>query len=253
MFFVAGLWTMSLGVVLTIQANLGVSPWDVLHIGLAKTTSLSIGMWVQLVGLVLVAVTAWMKRRLPEIGTVLNMVLVGLFIDALLYLDWIPAPSSLLVRWIFLVLGIGLAGFGAGMYIASRLGAGPRDGLTLVLSERTGWSISRIRTVMEVAVLVIGGLLGGPVSVGTLLSSVLIGPVMHVSIQFWEKRLKTVAGRGVQLESVHQRPVRTDHHDGFGGQLRGRAGLPEADCGTASAVGTLSRAADCPPAKRGSG
>ena len=164
MFFVAGLWTMSLGVVLTIQANLGVSPWDVLHIGLAKTTSLSIGMWVQLVGLVLVAVTAWMKRRLPEIGTVLNMVLVGLFIDALLYLDWIPAPSSLLVRWIFLVLGIGLAGFGAGMYIASRLGAGPRDGLTLVLSERTGWSISRIRTVMEVAVLVIGGLLGGPVS-----------------------------------------------------------------------------------------
>jgi uncharacterized membrane protein YczE len=249
-FFVAGLWILSFGVVLTIQANLGVAPWDVLHIGLSRTTSLSIGLWVQLVGLFLVAVTAWLKRRRPEIGTVLNMILVGWFIDGWLILNWIPTTSSLLIRWIYLLAGIGLAGFGAGMYIASRLGAGPRDGLTLVLSERTGWSISRIRTIMEVTVLVIGGVLGGPLSVGTFLSSVLIGPVMHVSIQFWEKRLKTVAGRGVYVESVHQRTVRSDHHDGFGGSLRGGAGVSEADCGTAPTFGTLSGTADCPPAER---
>lgn len=253
LFFVFGLWVMSLGVVLTIRAELGVAPWDVLHIGLAQRTPLSIGVWVQVVGLLLVAVTAWLKRRRPEIGTVLNMILVGVFIDAWLLLNWIPVPSALWIRWMYLIAGIGLCGFGAGMYIASRLGAGPRDGLTLVLSERTGWSISRIRTIMEVTVMVIGWMLGGPLSVGTFLSSVLIGPVMHVSIQFWEKRLKYVAGRGVDLEGVHQGTVRTDHHDGFGDPLRGRAGVAEADCGTAPAVGTLSGAADCSPAKRRSG
>lgn len=252
-FFVTGLWVMSFGVILMIRAELGVSPWDVLHIGLSQTTPLSIGVWVQLVGLLLVIVTAWLKRRRPEIGTVLNMILVGVFIDVWLFLNWISTPSSLLIRWVYLIAGIGICGFGAGMYIAPRLGAGPRDGLTLVLSERTGWSISRIRTIMEVTVMIIGWMLGGPLSVGTFLSSVLIGPVMHVSIQFWEKRLMSVTEGGVDLESVHQRKVRTDHHDGSGGPLRGGTGVAQADCGTPSAFGTLSGATDCPPAKRRSG
>ncbi|GGE13146.1 hypothetical protein GCM10011571_13200 [Marinithermofilum abyssi] len=221
--FLAGMWIMALGIVLMIKAELGLAPWDVFHMGLAYVTPLSVGMWLQMIGLILIVLTVWLSRRMPEPGTLLNMLLVGLFVDGILSLDVIHTPDTYWERGLLLVSGIGLIGLGNGLYIAPHVGAGPRDGLALVLAEKLQWPIGRVRTVMELSVLVWGWLLGGPVFIGTLLFSVAIGPMMQHSIQFWEKLLEERLGRGDGREDIHQGPLRAHHHDGFGRPVRGQA------------------------------
>lgn len=246
----AGLWVMSLGIAVMIRAEAGLAPWDVFHMGLAIVTPLTVGMWLQLVGLAVITLAAVLARRLPGPGALLNMLLIGWFVDGLLWSGWLETPESLFGKLLMLLAGLGLIGLGNGLYIAPQLGAGPRDALVLVLSEKTGISLSRVRLVLEVGVLVAGWLLGGPVGAGTLLFSVLIGPMMQVSIQFWDKMMKKWLGRGDTVEGLHQRKVRTHHHDGFGGPDRGQTDFAE-ECGrTAQPVRTLSGAAGGPPEKR---
>lgn len=185
--FLLGLFLVSLGVVLMVKAELGVSPWDVLHIGLQKTLGLTIGIWNQIVGITLVAVTVWMTRKIPGIGTLFNMILIGLFIDLIMYFHLVPDPSQLWIRWGYLLIGIVFMAMGAGIYISAHLGAGPRDGLMLALSEKGSWSVQRVKTIMELLALLFGWMLGGPIGWGTLVFSVFIGPMMQFHISFWRK------------------------------------------------------------------
>lgn len=215
-----GIWVMALGIVMMIQADLGLAPWDVLHMGLAYVTPLTVGMWLQIVGFILVALASLLDRKWPGPGAVLNMILVGFFVDAIMAFGWVPSPDTLWGRTALLIMGFIVIGIGNGLYIAPRLGAGPRDGLVLVLAKRLGQSIGRMRIVIEVSVLTLGWLLGGPVFIGTLLFSVLIGPMMQVSIGFWEKQIDQWLRRGVMVENIHQGALRTHHHDGFGSKVR---------------------------------
>jgi uncharacterized membrane protein YczE len=117
-FFFLGLWIMSLGVAFTVQSNLGVAPWDVLHIGLSRVTTLSIGFWVIVIGFILVVITSLLTRQLPALGTLLNMVSIGIFIDIILFFQLVPAVHNWWIRLLFLVIGIVLLCFGGGLYIA---------------------------------------------------------------------------------------------------------------------------------------
>ncbi|AMA72150.1 MULTISPECIES: YczE/YyaS/YitT family protein [Aneurinibacillus] len=200
--FIAGLFILSLGVVIMMQAGLGVNSWDVLHIGLTQMTSLSMGTWVQIVGIIVIALTCYLERKFPSVGTVLNIVLIGFFINWILSLHIITSLHNFWLNLIMLIFGIVLMGFGAGMYVASGLGAGPRDGLTLVLSDRLGWSISRVRTMLEGIALFLGWLVHGPIFIGTLLSVFLIGPVMQVSLLFWRKQLVPSVAKPTKLQKV---------------------------------------------------
>lgn len=186
--FFVGISFLSLGIAMVIEANLGVSSWDVLHIGLYYTLGLTIGVWSQIVGLTVIILTALIDRKILHFGTILNMFFVGLFIDLFLFL--LPTMEKWYYQYVFLALGIVIMGIGAGLYITAKLGPGPRDSLMLVLSGRFKWSVGWIKTVMEITVLIIGWLLGGPVYIGTLITSVLIGPIMQFSIKWWEKVLE---------------------------------------------------------------
>ncbi|WP_107726808.1 YczE/YyaS/YitT family protein [Desmospora activa] len=201
--FLIGLWMMSLGIAMMIRANLGVAPWDVLHIGLSMVTPLTIGTWVQLVGFFFIALAAILDKKWPGPGALLNMLLIGFFVDLFLAMPWFVTPEQLWARWILMIVAIIIMGFGCGLYIAPQLGAGPRDGVVLALSRRYGWSVGRVRLGMEVTVMGLGWLLGGPVFVGTLLFSVMIGPMMQFWIQFWEKMIEQWLKRGVQIEGIH--------------------------------------------------
>lgn len=211
---------LSLGIVLTIQAQLGVSPWDVLQIGLTYVTPLTVGLANISVGACLVGMTAVLERKRPSIGCLINMVYVGACIDFILILGWIPVFEHVVARSIILMLGIGLIAFGTGMYVTARCGAGPRDGLTLALSKKLGWSVRKVRTVIEVTVLVIGWSLGGPVFIGTLVASLAVGPIMQCSMQLWEKWIKHMLGRGGSIENLNQGALRVNHHDGLGRTVR---------------------------------
>lgn len=218
--FFLGMTILALGIVLTIQAQLGVSPWDVLQIGLTYVTPLTVGLANISVGACLVGLTVILERKRPSVGCLINMVYVGACIDFIFMLGWIPAFEHAVTRSMMMMLGIGLIAFGSGMYVTARRGAGPRDGLTLALSSKLGWSVRKVRTMLEVTVLVIGWWLGGPVFIGTLVASLAVGPIMQWSMQLWEKWIKRTLGRGVTIENLNQGALRVNHHDGLGRTVR---------------------------------
>lgn len=218
--FFVGLTILALGIVLCIQAQLGVSSWDVLQLGLSYVTPLSVGGANIFVGIVLVVLTIILTRKRPLMGVLINIVYVGACIDFIFMVDWIPVFKQVWTQTLMMLLGIGMMGFGSGMYVATKHGAGPRDGLTLALSEKLGWSIRKVRTVLEMTVLILGWSLGGPVFIGTVIASLAIGPMIQWSMQLWEKWIERLLGRGVSVENLNERALRLNHHDGLGRQLR---------------------------------
>jgi uncharacterized membrane protein YczE len=176
-----GLVLFGIGIGLMLQSGLGVPPWDVLHQGLANHFGLSVGIWSIIIsGVVLVG---WLPLREPYgIGTLLNAVIIGVTLDLAVLL--IPHPEALVAQMLLLGSGILLIGFASGLYIGADLGPGPRDGLMTGIARR-GPSIRLTRTVIEVAVLAAGWLLGGTFGVGTVAFAVFIGPI----VQFFLPRL----------------------------------------------------------------
>jgi uncharacterized membrane protein YczE len=186
-----GLLVYGLSMALLIESRLGLDPWDVFHQGIAEVTGLRFGAVVILVSVVVLL--AWIPlRQRPGIGTVCNVIVIGLGVEAALAL--LPTVEPMPARIAFMVGGVVLNGVATGLYIGARLGPGPRDGLmTGYVALRPGRSIRVVRTVIEVTVLVIGWLLGGTVGVGTLLYAVGIGPLAHVFIPLFTVRPSTPA------------------------------------------------------------
>jgi uncharacterized membrane protein YczE len=173
----AGLVLYGFSMALMIEAALGLNPWDVLHEGLAARVPLTFGQVTIAVGALVLL--AWIPlRQRPGFGTVSNVVVIGLAVDAALAL--LPAPDSLAVRAGWLAAGIVLNAVATAAYIGARLGPGPRDGLMTGLVLRTGGSVRLVRTLLEVSVLATGWLLGGTVGIGTVAYALAIGPLVHV-------------------------------------------------------------------------
>ncbi len=173
--FFIGMLIMSLGIVMIIKAELGASPWDVLHIGLFKQIGLTIGSWSIIVGFFVLFLSSLLLKRLPQIGAFLNMISVGIFIDMFMMAPFLVTPETFIGKLIMLLMGLLINGYGMGIYISASVGAGPRDSLMLALTQLSNWKVQYIRTGMEIIVLTIGWLLGGPVFIGTLIYCVGIG------------------------------------------------------------------------------
>ncbi len=181
---VFGLFLFAFAIVLILESELGLSPWDVLNQGLSEHTPLSFGMANVAVGLTVLAI-AWALGGKPGWGTVANAVLVGTFIQGLTAIDSLGSLSDdgLAVRIPLLLGGIALIGPASAFYIGADLGAGPRDTLMLVGARRTGFRIGIVRAGLELTALVIGIVLGGTFGVGTVLFALGVGPIVEAS--FW--------------------------------------------------------------------
>ena len=179
-----GLFLFAAGIVLTLRANVGVGPWDVLHQGLTRVLPISFGQANILVG-VLIVVTSWRLGIPPRLGTLANMLLIGAFADLILTHGLIPDLSALplAARLPLDALGVLMVGFGCGLYIRAGLGAGPRDGLMLALTHRLGFRVAVVRAGIELTVIATGLLLGGTVGVGTLIFALGIGPAIEASFR----------------------------------------------------------------------
>jgi len=181
---VVGLFLFALGVVLTLRSGLGLGPWDVLHQGISRHTPLTFGQASQLVGAVVIGVGLVLRVR-PGLGTVLNMLLIGFFVDRLLAVHVIPlaAPYGLAAQLGMDVAGVLLVGLGSGLYIRAKLGAGPRDGLMLGLHRVTGVRVAVTRAALEITVAIAGFLLGGTVGIGTLVFALGVGPAVELGFR----------------------------------------------------------------------
>lgn len=171
-----GLVCCGVGLAMMVLADLGLGPWDVLHQGLSERTGLPIGTLVILVGLVVLLGWIPLRQRLG-IGTLCNVALIGLVIDAVLAVA--PEPQGLAARWACLLAGVVLMGLGSGLYIGTGLGPGPRDGLMTGLAAK-GYSLRLVRTLIELSALAVGWALGGTVGAGTVLFAFAIGPLVHL-------------------------------------------------------------------------
>jgi len=173
----AGLVLYGTSMALQIRAGLGLDPWDVFHQGVANHTGLSFGTVTMITGAAVLL--AWIPlRQWPGLGTVSNVFVIGLSVDAALSL--IPNAGPLPVQLAMLASGVFLNGVAGASYIGAGFGPGPRDGLMTGLVRRTGGSVRVIRTSIEVSVLVTGWLLGGTVGLGTVVYAVSIGPLLHL-------------------------------------------------------------------------
>jgi uncharacterized membrane protein YczE len=174
----AGLVLFGVSMALMLRARLGLDSWDVLHQGVSRRTGLPFGWVVIAVGALVLLLWVPLQQR-PGLGTVSNVIVVGLAVDVAL--DVVPAPAPLWARVVFLTVGIVANGLATGLYIGAGLGPGPRDGLMTGLAAR-GHSIRVVRTSIELTVLGAGWLLGGTVGVGTVAYAVAIGPLAHYFI-----------------------------------------------------------------------
>jgi uncharacterized membrane protein YczE len=165
---------------LLVRSGLGLEPWNVLHQGLAERTGLSIGVVLTIVGAAVLL--AWIPlRQRPGLGTISNVLVIGMAMDATLAL--VPDAHGWALRVSLLVAGIVLNGAATGLYIAARFGPGPRDGLMTGLHQLTGVSIRLVRTGIELTVVATGFALGGTVGAGTLLYAVAIGPLAQLFLR----------------------------------------------------------------------
>jgi uncharacterized membrane protein YczE len=176
-----GLFLYGFTMAMMVESTLGLDPWDVFHEGVTHHVGLTFGQVVIVTGAIVLLL--WIPlRQVPGIGTVLNVVVVGLAADA--GIAAIEQPDALWLRIALLAGGIVGNGFAGALYIGAALGSGPRDGLWLGLVRRTGRSVRLWRTVIEVTVLAIGFALGGTVGVGTVLYALTIGPLVQLFLRW---------------------------------------------------------------------
>lgn len=177
----AGLAVLGAGLGLMVRAELGLSPWDVLHQGLARHTPLTIGAASILVGVLVLA--GWLPlRERPGLGTVLNVVVIGVTLDLTVYV--VPETDRLAIRLAELAVGVWVWGPGSALYLGARLGPGPRDGLMTGLARR-GLPVGPVRTGIELTALAVGMVLGGTAGLGTVAFALGVGP----NVAWWLPRL----------------------------------------------------------------
>jgi uncharacterized membrane protein YczE len=203
----AGLVLYGVSMAALLESHLGLDPWDVFHQGLSKVTGISFGYVVILLGIPILLL--WIPlRQKPGFGTLANLVVIGLVVDRALAL--MPSGTTIPARVGYLVGGIVLNAVATALYIGSRLGPGPRDGLmTGIVGRFAKLSIRLVRTAIELTVLGAGFLLGGTVGVGTVAYALCIGPLVHVLLPIF-----TVPSAPSQVG---------DHPDTFASRRRGRA------------------------------
>src|SRR5699024_6122876 len=224
--FVIGLMIFSVGISVTINVqHLGLHPWDVLNVALFETVGLSIGSWNIIIGFMLIGISLLLDRTRVKVGTFLNAIIVGSFVDIYLWLDFLPKATQtwtdmLVIIAGIIIMGVGggiynshnvgsgprdgfklsvedktcyslcdvsiIMGVGGGIYNSPNVGSGPRDGFMLSIADKTGYSIGGVRIGVELGILVIGLIIGGPVFVFTFIFTFVQSPIFqYVYLKCW--------------------------------------------------------------------
>lgn len=187
-----GLTLFALGNAIAVKVlHLGLHPWEVLNVALFTKLGFTIGTWSVLCGLFLVCISFFFGRQYLNIGTFFNAFLIGPIMDFFLWVDILPTATNSWIDYFILLSGIVITGIGGGLYVAAGLGAGPRDGFMLTVSDKTGLSVSKARIIVESVVLAIGFFLGGPVFIATFVYTFIQSPVFQYSLAFFKKILSS--------------------------------------------------------------
>lgn len=169
-----GLFLYAIGIVITINADIGYAPWDVFHVGFSNTFGMSIGMASIITGLAIGMITVVLGEKIG-IGTVLNMVMIGVFVDWIMLAGFIPMSTNFFYGALMMIIGIIIISLATYFYISAAFGSGPRDSLMVAVTRKTRLPVGFCRGSIEIIAVIIGWQLGGKAGVGTILFALLIG------------------------------------------------------------------------------
>lgn len=189
-----GLCLYAIGIVMTINANLGLAPWEIFHQGLSIKIGITMGQASISVGLVFVILNSLLGERLGW-GTLSNMVIIGLFLDILMLNHIIPIFQSIIPSFIMMLMGVFTIGIATYFYLSAGFGSGPRDGLMVALTKRTTKSVRFLRNSIELSALIAGYILGGSAGIGTLIMAVTAGYFVQFSFKLFKYDLKETKHR----------------------------------------------------------
>lgn len=189
-----------LAIVVMIHANIGLSPWDVLHQGISLKTGLTMGQISIGVGVIIIIIDAFMGEGIG-FATLGNVFLIGTFLDIFEGLNIVPYANNLFMGILMMLIGIVLAAIATVLYLKPALGSGPRDGLMLAINKRSSKSVGTIRTIIELTVLIVGWLLGGSVGIGTIISGFGLGYAIQIAFKISHIDSKSLTHQSV-IESI---------------------------------------------------
>ncbi|MCJ7709437.1 MAG: hypothetical protein MUQ32_01270 [Chloroflexi bacterium] len=195
---IIGLVIFGVGIALMARAGLGLGPWEAFHQGISRLTGLELGTVSILVGIPVLAAW-WPLGERPGIGTVLNIVFIGTATNVAM--SMLPTAVDLPIQLAMMLGGVLTIAIGSGLYLASDLGPGPRDGLMTGLHVRFGWSIRRARTLIELLVLVAGFLMGGTIGLGTIVFALAIGPLVQITLGVFDREGRVSRRRRAAIEA----------------------------------------------------
>ena len=195
---ILGLFLCAVGVVSNLNSGLGLHPWGVFHLGISLKTGLSFGTVTQLVGFAVILI-GWSLGFAPGIGTVLNMILVGWFMDLIMKYNLLPTPYDFVGQLAMVIFSIFITGLATWLYLRVQLGAGPRDGLMVGFIRKLNKPIWLVRGLIEVTVLLVWWFMGGIVGIGTVIVALSVG----YSIQLFFK-LGKFDGKSKQSHLLEQ-------------------------------------------------
>lgn len=176
-----GLFCFGVGVYLTIQANIGVAPWDTLYLGVNRVTGIQYGTISIITSFVVIGIDLLLKERIG-IGMLLDAVIVGKTVDLMNWLNPVPAQQNLFTGILIMLAGLAVMGFSQYLYMTAALGCGPRDSLLVALNKRVkNVSAGTVWTGILITVFLIGGALGGPIGIGTIIAVCLQGAFMQLA------------------------------------------------------------------------
>ncbi|MEH7436505.1 hypothetical protein V7182_03340 [Neobacillus drentensis] len=199
--FFLGLTFFGLGNAIAVKVKyVGLHPWEVLNVALYEHFGFTIGTWGVVCGLILILISFFVARSYINIGTILNALCIGPIMDFFLWLDILPKATHTWLDYIILLVAIVITGIGGGMYVAAGIGAGPRDGFMLSISDKTRLSVSQARIMVESFVLIIGFLLGGPVFIATFVYTFIQSPVFQRSLKLFKSLVESLKKRKEQSQ-----------------------------------------------------
>lgn len=192
-----GLFLYALGIFLSIQANIGLAPWEAFSMGGSYLTHLSYGNIVVITGFIIIAIDYVLKEKIG-FGTILNAILIGTFVDLIQLFNFIPMMSNFWLGLLMLLIGQVVISIASYLYIGASLGCGPRDALMVALGKRMPKvPIGAIRGLIEGTVLFVGWLLGAKIGIGTVISVFGIGLILQLTFKLLRFDVKSIRHESV--------------------------------------------------------
>ena len=180
LFYIVGLTFLSLGISLMILADLGAGPWDAMYVGLSEIIGFSVGSWVFIVGILLILLNGIIMKKIPDFSAIITIFTIGVLMDFWLLIVFSEFETEDIAFRVFMLLaGIVIIAIGISSYLQSNFARNPMDSLMMAIQFRTGKSLRFSKTSMELTVLVIAFIVGGPIGIGTVLSTIAIGPLIQ--------------------------------------------------------------------------